>query len=197
MAKARYVYETIISTDAYEPSGKNDMENILLDQFMEALNGWKAVELSLEQVRWRLEMFLGTIDSEIKETGPYKRWNQRCGNILHLEEDGNEHIFPISPYGLHQGYFSVDKKLELLEKLGRIQVNFSSVYDSRQPIYSRVNGCFMEIRKKRLYVLTTKKGCLCKTDDKWLAWYEKYGNKNAFANASEWFEAALQTGVLK
>lgn len=197
MAKARYVYETIISTDAYEPSGKNDMENILLDQFMEALNGWKAVELSLEQVRWRLEMFLGTIDSEIKETGPYKRWNQRCGNILHLEEDGNEHIFPISPYGLHQGYFSVDKKLELLKKRGRIQVNFSSVYDSRLPIYSRVTGCFMEIRKKRLYVLKKGTTCLCKTDDKWLAWYEKYGNKNAFANASEWFEAALQTGVLK
>lgn len=49
-------------------------------------------------------------------------------------------------YGFMQGYFDIDKVLDLLKKEGSVKVPFSWLYDIRQ--YDKcMDGCYMEITK--------------------------------------------------
>lgn len=45
-----------------------------------------------------------------------------------------------------QGYFDIDKYLNILKETGVIQIPFSALYDIRQ-YDKRMNGCYMEIKK--------------------------------------------------
>lgn len=52
----------------------------------------------------------------------------------------------LSGYGFMQGYFDIDKVLDLLKKEGSVKVPFSWLYDIRQ--YDKcMDGCYMEITK--------------------------------------------------
>lgn len=54
-------YIITISTEAYKPMRANaqNWERGTINDFMEALNGYKVVETNLEKVMWRLQLFNG------------------------------------------------------------------------------------------------------------------------------------------
>ena len=147
-------YKVTISTAAYKHrrcSVKN-WEPGTVNDFMEALDGWKITEPNLQNLEWRVLMFEGRMP-HIYEGDPqwedYKRWkNQPCNRIHYRDKlcelDRTEEV---CPPGWKQGTgIRFDAVKQALREDGYIKIPFSVVYDARQ--YDKhMNGCFMEIKK--------------------------------------------------
>ena len=114
---AKFIYEVRIHTEDYIPRKTTwKPENKVINQFMEGLGEWSANELSLQQVQWRLELFLG-IRSEACGSTPYMRWVQRNrNNELIVIDEGRFLHLDISPYGQKKENFDVHGKLAALGK---------------------------------------------------------------------------------
>lgn len=146
-------YVITISTEAYKPmrASTQNWERGTINDFMEALNGYKVVETSLEKVMWRLQLFNGA---------PYDEYNFRermewldnpksKAKITFFDKlCGFERTEYVKPYGFTQGYFDKCKIIRSLKNNGYVKIPFEWTYDPRQSNYKRFKGCYMQIVKR-------------------------------------------------
>lgn len=129
-------------TKKHKASTQN-WEKGTLNDFMEAINGWKATENTLKKVAWRIDLFCGLW--HLEEEGWEDWYQQPVNRITYLDKLCElERTQKVAPYGFKQGYFDKDKVLKELEENGTVRIPFAWVYDIRQ--YDRhMDGCYMEI----------------------------------------------------
>ena len=193
---AKFIYEVRIHTEDFAPRKTNrKAENKVINQFMEGLGKWSANGLSLQQVQWRLELFLG-IQSEAYGSFPYMRWMQRNrNNELFVVNGERSYHLNISPYGSKEGNFDIHAKLNALERDGSVRIYFSEVYDPSQDCQD-MSGCYMEIVRKRIYVFFYDLKPICRTREKWLSYFERSGDYSVYPDSQAWFQAMLDKGIL-
>lgn len=144
-------YVITINTEAYKPM-KADMkcwERETINDFMEALNGYKVTETNLKAIIRRINLFAGH---------PYDETNWR--EVMDWMDDPRskakitfwdklccmERMEYAAPYGFKQGYFNIDDVINELKDKSIVKIPFSWTYDIRQ--YSkRYDGCYMQIKK--------------------------------------------------
>ena len=148
-------YIITINTDAYKPlkATEKDWERGTINDFMEALKGYKVTETSLRGVRKRVNVFLGRWGSESdgsleehfawlddpKTKVRIKFYDSMCGF---------ERVEYVAPYGLKQGYIDIDNIMEALKTKGKVIIPFEETYDKRQVGAKLFKGCYMKIEKK-------------------------------------------------
>lgn len=128
-----------------------------MDDYMHAINGISRRLRSEREVLWQLKLFQGEsfLSSEWSENNPkenhglsnrYVKFLKKNQITYHDRLCDCERTRPLSGYGFMQGYFDIDKYLNILKETGVIQIPFSALYDIRQ--YDKcMNGCYMEIKK--------------------------------------------------
>lgn len=112
---------------------------------MEALNGWNTTENSLQEVRWRIDLFAGI---HHYDDADWEKWYEQAINKItyHDKLCGFDRTEEIAPYGFKQGYFNRNRVIDELQEKGIVKIPFAWVYDARQ--YNKhFDGCFMEISK--------------------------------------------------
>ena len=137
-------YRVKINTDNYKCKrcSKKNWEPGTMNDYMLAINGITRTIYTKRELIWQLELFRGQsfLLSEYDNNNPEENFglsNRLCGF---------ERQQYLSGYGFMQGYFDIDKVLNLLKKEGSVKVPFSWLYDTRQ--YDKcMDGCYMEIIK--------------------------------------------------
>ena len=137
------------STRNWEPGTRND--------YMIAINGITRTLHSMREVMWQIELFRGNyfLLSEYNNNNPeenhglsdrYVKFLKKNQITYHDRLCDCERTRPLSGYGFMQGYFDIDKYMNILKETGVIQIPFSALYDIRQ--YDKcMNECYMEIKK--------------------------------------------------
>ena len=152
-------YIITISTAAYKPMQVNMKcwERGTVNDFMEALNGYKVTETNLRAVKRRINVFAGhgyccDDSSEDMTVNEYFEWLRNPKNkamiTFHDHLCGIERTEEVSPYGFTLGYFDTDKMIDTLRTNGKVRIPFEWCYDIRQSMAKRFKGCYMEIIKK-------------------------------------------------
>ena len=152
-------YIITISTTAYKPMRANIKcwERGTVNDFMEALNGYKVTETNLSAVKRRINVFAGhgyccdnpNNDLTVNEYFEWLRNPQNEAPITFFDRFcGFERTEDISPYGFKQGYFSTEGVINTLKATGKVRIPFECCYDIRQSMAKRFKGCYMEIIKK-------------------------------------------------
>ena len=152
-------YIITISTAAYKPMQANMKcwERGTVNDFMEALNGYKVTETNLRAVKRRINVFAGhgyccDDSSEDMTVNEYFEWLRNPKNkamiTFHDRLCGIERTEEVSPYGFTLGYFDTDKMIDTLRTNGKVRIPFEWCYDIRQSMAKRFKGCYMEIIKK-------------------------------------------------
>lgn len=158
------MYKVIINTDKYKKRrcSKNNWEGGTMNDYMQAVNGWKTTEKNLKEVYWRLNLFQGInwLISEYDENNPdsydgiesfgmseeYTKWlHKRCNEIIYYDKlCGLKRTQAPSGYGCMQGYFNINGKITELKETGKTIIYLHELYDSRQ-YYKNMDGCYMMI----------------------------------------------------
>lgn len=152
-------YIITINTAAYKPMLVNIKcwERGTVNDFMEALNGYKVTETNLRAVKRRINVFAGhgyccDDSSEDMTVNEYFEWLRNPKNKAQItffdclcEFERTEDV---SPYGFKQGYFSAEGVINTLKATGKVRIPFEWCYDIRQSIAKRFKDCYMEIIKK-------------------------------------------------
>lgn len=188
-------YKVRISTDGYQTvylDYKEDVDTKNMNDFMKNINGWNTIEKGFNSIKWRIMMFLGLRDEEHQTSLSYKRWLSEKRNSLVFENNGKTCRLPIAPLGLKCGNISLSKILKILDKRDYVCIPFSDVYGYY--VEGHMEQCFMEI--SRVYTYYEGRKSITKTKSDWMQWYRKYGDKNNFAGAEEWFYENLKMGLL-
>ena len=152
-------YIITINTTAYKPMQANEKcwERGTVNDFMEALNGYKVTETNLRAVKRRINVFAGhgyccDDSSEDMTVNEYFEWLRNPKNKAQItffdRLCGFERTEDISPYGFKQGYFSTEGVINTLKSTGKVRIPFECCYDIRQSMAKRFKGCYMEIIKK-------------------------------------------------
>lgn len=147
-------YIITISTEAYKPMrcSQRNWEPGTINDFMEALNGYKVTETSLEGVRRRIKIFQGQWGDiyEVNGTEDYS-WidnpENKCKITYYDKLCGFNRTEAVAPYGWKQGYFNTENVIQELRKNGIVKIPFSWVYDIRQ-YNKKYDGCYMKIVKR-------------------------------------------------
>ena len=125
--------------------------------YMLAINGITRTIYTKRELIWQLELFRGQsfLLSEYDSNNPEENFGLSNRYVKFLKKNtikyydrlcGFERQQYLSGYGFMQGYFDIDKVLDLLKKEGSVKVPFSWLYDTRQ--YDKcMDGCYMEIIK--------------------------------------------------
>lgn len=144
-------YIITISTEAYKPmkASEENWERGTVNDFMEALNGYKVIETSLKAVIRRINLFAGHPydETNFREIMDWLDDPQSKARITYYDKlCGFERTADVAPYGWKQGYFNVDDVITDLKKNSVVKIPFSWVYDLRQ-YNKRYDGCYMQIKK--------------------------------------------------
>lgn len=127
------------------------------NDYMLAINGITRTIYTKRELIWQLELFRGQsfLLSEYDSNNPEENFGLSNRYVKFLKKNtikyydrlcGFERQQYLSGYGFMQGYFDIDKVLDLLKKEGSVKVPFSWLYDIRQ--YDRcMDECYMEITK--------------------------------------------------
>lgn len=148
---ARYIIT--INTAAYKPMQANMKcwERGTINDFMEALNGYKVTERSLKAVKRRINLFDGHGHSDAEDINEYFNWLNNPKNKARITFYDKlcemERTEDVAPYGFKQGYFDIEKVLDVLKSKGVVTIPFEWVYDIRQSLSKRFKGCYMQIVK--------------------------------------------------
>ena len=137
-------YIITISTAAYEPMQSNEKcwERGTVNDFMEALNGYKVTETNLRAVKRRINVFAGhgyCCDdfSEDMTVNEYFEWLRNPKNKAQ-----------ITFFDRLCGFERTDNVINTLKATSNVRIPFEWCYDIRQPMAKRFKGCYMEIIKK-------------------------------------------------
>ena len=152
-------YIITISTAAYKPMLVNIKcwERGTVNDFMEALNGYKVTETNLRAVKRRINVFAGRgyccdDSSEDMTVNEYFEWLRNPKNKAQITFFDRlcefERTEDVSPYGFKQGYFSTEGVINTLKATGKVRIPFEWCYDIRQSMAKRFKDCYMEIIKK-------------------------------------------------
>lgn len=150
-------YIITINTEAYKPMRANEenWECGTVNDFMQALNGYKVTETSLKAVRKRVRLFAGLRypEDDKESVEEYFNWLENPRNKARIKFYdrlcGFERIEDVSPYGaFKQGYLNVNKAMYNLKINGKVRIPFEEVFDIRQSKYKIYKGCYMQIIKK-------------------------------------------------
>lgn len=148
-----------INTDSYKCKrcSKKNWEPGTMNDYMLAINGITRTIYTKRELIWQLELFRGQsfLLSEYDSNNPEENFGLSNRYVKFLKKNtikyydrlcGFERQQYLSGYGFMQGYFDIDKVLDLLKKEGYVKVPFSWLYDIRQ--YDKcMDGCYMEITK--------------------------------------------------
>ena len=145
-------YLASIHTDAYKPlrCSPEKWEPGTTNSMMKALNGWHSLENDLQEVEWRIEMFLrGESFHEFMseaEKEKYSEWIKRPQNLIRYMDlpCGVERVMRPECPPWHQGYCAVDKLISKVKEHGAVTIPFRCAYDNRQYV-KNMDNCFMTI----------------------------------------------------
>ena len=154
---ARYRFK--INTDSYKCKrcSKKNWGPGTMNDYMLAINGITRTIYTKRELIWQLELFRGQsfLLSEYDSNNPEENFGLSNRYVKFLKKNtikyydrlcGFERQQYLSGYGFMQGYFDIDKVLDLLKKEGSVKVPFSWLYDIRQ--YDKcMDECYMEITK--------------------------------------------------
>ena len=152
-------YIITINTAAYKPMLANMKcwERGTVNDFMEALNGYKVTETNLREVKRRINVFAGhgyccdnsNNDMTVNEYFDWLRNPKNKAQITFYDKLCEmERTEDVAPYGFKQGYFDTEGVINTLRTSGKIRIPFEWCYDIRQSMAKRFKGCYMEIIKK-------------------------------------------------
>lgn len=147
-------YRIEVDTSKYEKRrcSEKNWEPGTMNNYMEAINGWKKTEPSFIRLSWFLDFLChGGKNFELYGTNPnYTKWFDESANKLIIryydELCGFERSQNLGPYGFAQGYINVGNLLEKIKKDGKAVLRFSSFYDARQ-YCKNMDGCYIRITK--------------------------------------------------
>lgn len=143
-------YIITINTDSYKPmkASEKNWERGTINDFMNAINGYRVIERSLKRVVRRIGVFNGTLNGHEEED--YFEWlnnpKNKCKITFMDNICGFERTLEVAPYGWKQGYFNVDEVINELKENNVVQIPFKWVYDARQ-YKKNYDGCYMQIEK--------------------------------------------------
>lgn len=138
-------YRAKINTDSYKCKrcSKKNWEPGTMNDYMLAINGITRTIYTKRELIWQLELFRGQsfLLSEYDSNNPEENLGLSNRYVKFLKKNtikyydrlcGFERQQYLSGYGFMQGYFDIDKVLDLLKKEGSVKVPFSWLYDIRQ-----------------------------------------------------------------
>ena len=143
-------YKVLINMDGFIhfSCSKKNWEPGTINDFMMGINGWKSTEHSLQEVRWRIELFFHHAHYHFGNQHWEKWFKQKKNKIKYQDRLCEmERMDDISVPGFAQGYVDIEKLLEKLKAEGMVRIPFSIGYDMRQRGCNHYKGCYMEIRK--------------------------------------------------
>lgn len=157
-------YHVTINTDRFTlfPCSKRNWEPGTVNDFIQAINGWKSTERSLQEVRWRIELLFHQAHYHCGNP-KWEQWFAKKKNKITYRDRLCEmdRTDDISVPGFAQGYVDIDELLDELTTTGTVRIPFSMGYDIRQANGRMFRRCFMDIRKETVGH-GKKKSCLPK-----------------------------------
>lgn len=151
-------YRVKINTDSYKCKrcSKKNWKPGTMNDYMLAINGITRTIYTKRELIWQSELFRGQsfLLSEYDSNNPKENFGLSNRYVKFLKKNtikyydrlcGFERQQYLSGYGFMQGYFDIDKVLDLLKKEGSVKVPFSWLYDIRQ--YDK--SCVKIIIKKK------------------------------------------------
>ena len=127
----------VITIGGVPAAGKTYTSKLLAKQY-------NFIALEFEASRW--DFFNNNPEENFGLSNRYVKFLKKNTIKYYDRLCGFERQQYLSGYGFMQGYFDIDKVLDLLKKEGSVKVPFSWLYDIRQ--YDRcMDECYMEITK--------------------------------------------------
>ena len=137
-------YLVSIYTDSYKPRrcSQRNWEPGTTNSQVRVLGRFRCVETTLQEVCWRINMFLS--GTSFEESA--RDWEHQVRNRIEYLDDPCGILRTMKPElpGFHQGCCNVGAKIDVLRQFGSVRIPFSAAYDSRQYLRN-MDGCYMEI----------------------------------------------------